>query len=59
MGNLILQEALQSLSIKSEIEKTDKEIDRMVGFKEEEIGIVERSCKLKVYPPLAGSKPKV
>jgi hypothetical protein len=59
MGNLILQEALQSLSIKSEIEKTDKEIDRMVGFKEEEIGIVERSCKFKVYLPLAGSKPKV
>jgi hypothetical protein len=40
-----LQEAQQALSIKSEIEKTDKEIDRMVyklyGLTEEEIGIVE------------------
>jgi hypothetical protein len=40
-----LQEAKQALAIKSEIEKTDAEIDRMVyelyGLTEEEIGIVE------------------
>ncbi|HAO09299.1 MAG TPA: restriction endonuclease subunit M [Chryseobacterium sp.] len=40
-----LQEASQALAIKSEIEKTDKEIDWMVyelyGLTEEEIGIVE------------------
>jgi hypothetical protein len=40
-----LEEAKQALEIKSEITKTDKEIDRMVyelyGLTEEEIGIVE------------------
>ena len=40
-----LQEAKQALAIKSEIEKTDSEIDRMVyelyGLTEEEIKIVE------------------
>jgi hypothetical protein len=40
-----LQEAKQALAIKSEIDKTDKEIDRMVydlyGLTEEEIKIVE------------------
>jgi hypothetical protein len=40
-----LEEAKQALEIKSEIAKTDKEIDRMVyqlyGLTEEEIGIVE------------------
>jgi hypothetical protein len=40
-----LQEAKQALALKSEIDKTDKEIDRMVyelyGLTEEEIGIVE------------------
>jgi len=40
-----LEEAKQALAIKAEIEKTDKEIDRMVyelyGLTEEEIGIVE------------------
>jgi len=40
-----LEEAKQALELKSEIDKTDKEIDRMVyelyGLTEEEIGIVE------------------
>ena len=40
-----LEEAKQALAIKSEIDKTDQEIDRMVyalyGLTEEEIGIVE------------------
>ncbi|MFA5972411.1 MAG: hypothetical protein WC780_08680 [Lentimicrobiaceae bacterium] len=40
-----MQEAKQALAIKSEIDKTDKEIDRMVydlyGLTEEEIKIVE------------------
>jgi len=42
-----LQEAKQALALKSEIDKTDKEIDRMVyelyGLTEEEIKIVEAS----------------
>lgn len=40
------------MAIKAEIEKTDQEIVMMVyelyGLTEEEIGIVKRSCKLKV-----------
>jgi hypothetical protein len=40
-----MQEAKQSLALKSEIDKTDKEIDRMVyelyGLTEEEVKIVE------------------
>lgn len=40
-----LEEAKQALELKSEIDKTDKEIDRMVyelyGLTKEEIGIVE------------------
>jgi hypothetical protein len=44
-----LQEAKQALVLKSEIEKTDQEIDRMVyefyGLKEDEIRIVKGNRK--------------
>jgi hypothetical protein len=47
MGRLFLSRTTKAISIKSQIDQTDKEIDQMVyelyGLTEEEIEIVENS----------------